>query len=53
MKVSTSAIRTNGLITKLTMSLVNDSSKFRMAVLQIHCYFLWRNNSVFAFEVNI
>ena len=25
---------------KLTMSLVNDSLKFQMAILQIHCYFL-------------
>ena len=25
---------------KLTMSLVNDSLKFQMAILQIHCHFL-------------
>ena len=52
---------------KLTMSLVNDSLKFQMAILQIHCYFLLKtgenpshifstkNNSVhvFAFVVGI
>ena len=42
---------------------VNDSLKFQMAILQIHCYFLLKkrenhtfstkNNSVFAFEVDI
>ena len=50
-------------------SLVNDSLKFQMAILQIHSYFLLKkcenpllilyepchekNNSVFAFEVDI
>ena len=52
---------------KLTMPLVNDSLKFQMAILQMHCYFLYKytviakdsnifstkNNSVFAFEVDI
>ena len=28
---------------KLTMSLVSDSLKFQMAILQIHCYFLLKN----------
>ena len=28
---------------KLTMSLVNDSLKFQMAISQIHCYFLLKN----------
>ena len=49
------------------MSLVNDSLKFQMAILQIHCYFFvekcenakdshmfsTKNRSVFAFEVHI
>ena len=47
------------------MSLVNDSLKFQMAILQIHRHFLLKlqriltfffstkNNSVFAFEVDI
>ena len=44
---------------KLTMSIVNDSLKFQMAILQIHCIakdshiFSTKNNSVFAFEVGI
>ena len=51
---------------KLKMSLVNDSLKFQMAILQIHCYFLLKkcenplhshfatkNNSVFAYIVRI
>ena len=41
------------------MSLVNDSLKFQMAVLQIHCnatdfhIFSTKNNSVFAYVVGI
>ena len=54
---------------KLTMLLDNNSLKFQMAILQIHCYFCGRNvhctakgshiffsmkhNSVFAFEIDI
>ena len=51
---------------KLTMLLVNDSLKFQMAIIQIHCYFLLKkcenplhnffstkNNSVFAYVVGI
>ena len=29
---------------KLMTSLVNDTLKFQMAILQIHCYFLLKNN---------
>ena len=54
---------------KLTTSLVNNSLKFQMAILQIHCYFLLKkcenplqriltfyqqkNDSVFAYVVGI
>ena len=59
---------TGARCSKLKMLLVNDSLKFQMAILQIHCYFLLekcmnplqgfshfstKNNSVFAFEVDI
>ena len=29
---------------KLTMSLVNDSLNFQMAILQLHSYFCWKKN---------
>ena len=32
---------------KLTTSLVNVSLKFQTLILQMHCYFLTKNNSVF------
>ena len=38
--ISESKSRTGPSCSKLTMSLVNDSLKFQMAILQIHCYFL-------------
>ena len=47
---------------KLTILLVNNSSKFQMAILQLHCYFLLKNmwdvfstkhKNEFAFEVEI
>ena len=50
------------MLFKITMSLVKDSLKFQMAILQIHCYLLLKNvrslcistksNSIFAFEVD-
>ena len=33
-------IKPGASCSKLTISLVNDSLKFQMAILQIHCYFL-------------
>ena len=32
------------IYSNLTMSLVNDSLTFQMAILQIHCYFLLKKN---------
>ena len=35
-----SNLKSGASCSKLTMSLVKDSLKFQMAILQIHCYFL-------------
>ena len=49
------ALQPGASCSKLTMSLVNDSLKFQMAILQIHCYFLLKKceNLCFAKDSHI
>ena len=40
------AVKTRAQLFKLTTSLVKDSLKFQMAILQIHCYFCLKNERI-------